>query len=50
MAVFSAGLGWLVAGRMLRAVRTINAAARRIAAGNLHERLALAETPGDVLA
>src|SRR5579872_4253885 len=33
--------GWLVAGRVLRPVRTITAAARRISATNLHERLAL---------
>ncbi len=34
-------LGWLVAGRVLRPIRTINAAARRISASNLHQRLAL---------
>jgi signal transduction histidine kinase len=34
-------LGWLVAGRVLRPVRTITATARRISATNLHERLAL---------
>ncbi|MDT0345327.1 sensor histidine kinase [Streptomyces litchfieldiae] len=34
-------LGWLVAGRVLRPLRTINAAARRISAHSLHERLAL---------
>jgi signal transduction histidine kinase len=39
MAVTSIALGWLVAGRVLRPVRTINAAARRIGATNLHERL-----------
>jgi signal transduction histidine kinase len=33
--------GWLVAGRMLRPVRTITATARRISATNLRERLAL---------
>jgi signal transduction histidine kinase len=33
--------GWLVAGRMLRPVRTITATARRISANNLRERLAL---------
>ena len=41
MAVISIGLGWVMAGRVLRPVRTINAAARRIGASNLHERLAL---------
>jgi signal transduction histidine kinase len=34
-------LGWIVAGRVLRPLRTITAAARRISATNLHERLAL---------
>ena len=41
MAVISVALGWLVAGRVLRPVRTISAAARRISASNLHERLSL---------
>jgi signal transduction histidine kinase len=34
-------LGWLVAGRVLRPLRTINTMANRISASNLHERLAL---------
>jgi signal transduction histidine kinase len=42
MAAASVVLGWIVAGRMLRPVRTMSAAARRISAGNLHERLAVA--------
>jgi len=42
MSVISIGLGWLVAGRALRPLRTITAAARRISATSLHERLALA--------
>ena len=46
MAVISIVLGWLVAGRVLRPVRTINAAARRIRASNLHERLSL-DGPND---
>jgi signal transduction histidine kinase len=33
--------GWFVAGRMLRPIRTITRAARRISSSNLHERLAL---------
>ncbi len=33
--------GWVVAGRMLRPIRTITATARRISATNLQERLAL---------
>jgi signal transduction histidine kinase len=41
MAVASVALGWIVAGRVLRPVRTMSAAARRISAGNLNERLAL---------
>ena len=42
MAVASIGLGWLVAGRVLRPLRTITAAARSVSASNLHARLALA--------
>ena len=41
MAAVSFLLGWLVAGRVLRPVRTIAAAARRISATSLHQRLAL---------
>lgn len=41
VAVISIALGWLMAGRVLRPVRIINAAARRISASNLHERLSL---------
>ncbi|MGH7734236.1 MAG: HAMP domain-containing sensor histidine kinase, partial [Gemmatimonadales bacterium] len=41
MTVVSIGLGWLMAGRVLRPLRTITATARRISASNLHERLAL---------
>jgi signal transduction histidine kinase len=41
MAAVSVLLGWVVAGRVLRPVRTINAAARRVSARNLHQRLAL---------
>jgi HAMP domain-containing protein len=37
----SALLGWFAAGRVLRPLRTITAAARTISATNLHERLAL---------
>jgi signal transduction histidine kinase len=42
LTVASIGLGWLVAGRVLRPLRTITAATRRISASSLHERLALA--------
>ena len=41
MAVLSIWLGWVVAGRALRPLRTITAAARDISASNLHRRLAL---------
>jgi signal transduction histidine kinase len=48
MAVVAAALAWFVAGRALRPLSRITAAARRISAANLHERLALRE-PGDDL-
>ncbi|MCW2941257.1 MAG: integral rane sensor signal transduction histidine kinase, partial [Actinomycetia bacterium] len=41
MVVVSIVLGRLVAGRVLRPLRTITAATRRISADNLHERLAV---------
>jgi signal transduction histidine kinase len=41
MTVVSIGLGWLVAGRVLRPLRVITAAARRISASDLHRRLAM---------
>jgi signal transduction histidine kinase len=41
MTVASIGLGWFVAGRVLRPLRTITTTARTISASNLHERLAL---------
>jgi signal transduction histidine kinase len=42
MAALSLALGWLVAGRFLRPLRTITTTAREISATNLHERLNLA--------
>jgi signal transduction histidine kinase len=48
MTVVSVGLGWLVAGHALRPLRRITAGARRIAATNLHERLALAGPDDDL--
>jgi signal transduction histidine kinase len=48
MAVVSMVLGWLLAGRSLRPLQTITAAARRISASSLHERLAL-DGPNDEL-
>ena len=46
--VAAAGAGWLLAGRVLRPLSTITAAARRISASNLNERLAL-QGPDDEL-
>jgi signal transduction histidine kinase len=48
MALASVGLGWLMAGRALRPVRTMSSRARGISERNLHERLAL-EGPDDEL-
>jgi signal transduction histidine kinase len=42
MAGLSLAVGWLVAGRFLRPLRTMTATAREISATNLHERLNLA--------
>ena len=42
MAVLAFAFGWVIAGRVLRPVRVITAAARRISATSLHERLAMA--------
>ena len=42
MALVSLAVGWLVAGRFLRPLRTITATTREISASNLHERLNLA--------
>ena len=41
MALVSVGLGWLMAGRVLRPLRTITTAARRISARSLHQRIAM---------
>jgi signal transduction histidine kinase len=41
VAVIAVALGWFVAGRVLRPVRTITATARRISATDLHQRLGL---------
>jgi signal transduction histidine kinase len=48
MAVISIWLGWVVAGRALRPLRTIANAARDISASDLHQRLAL-DGPDDEL-
>lgn len=41
MAVIAIGLGWLVAGRVLRPLRTMTGTIQRISARNMHERLAV---------
>lgn len=41
MAVVSVGLGWLVAGRVLRPLKKITGAARRLSEETLHERIGL---------
>jgi len=41
MVFLSVALGWIVAGRMLRPLRTVTSAARDISATSLHRRLAL---------
>jgi signal transduction histidine kinase len=41
IAVAAATIGWIIAGYVLRPLRTITSAARRISASSLHERLAL---------
>ena len=48
MAILAIVLGWLMAGRVLRPVRTITTAARDISVKNLHERLRL-DGPDDEL-
>jgi signal transduction histidine kinase len=48
MTLVSLVLGWLVAGRVLRPLREMTAATRRISADSLHERLDMAG-PGDEL-
>ena len=48
VAVLALLAGWLVAGRMLRPIRTITRAARRISSTSLHERLSL-DGPDDEL-
>ncbi|NUP48528.1 MAG: HAMP domain-containing protein [Catenulispora sp.] len=48
MAFVSVLLGWFVAGRVLRPLRTITRAAQEISASSLHERLAL-DGPDDEL-
>jgi signal transduction histidine kinase len=48
LAVGSVGIGWVVAGRMLRPLHTITTTARRLSDVTLHERIGL-EGPADEL-
>jgi len=48
LAIGSVGIGWVVAGRMLRPIHTITTAAQRFSDVNLHERIDL-EGPADEL-
>lgn len=47
-AVLSVAVAWWLAGRVLRPVAAITAAARRLSEGNLHERIALRGPPGEL--
>jgi two-component system sensor histidine kinase VanS len=48
MTAVSIALGWVVAGRVLRPLRTITAKTRQISEHNLNERLALSGTPDEL--
>ncbi|WP_027141022.1 sensor histidine kinase [Pseudofrankia saprophytica] len=48
MAVASLVVGWVAAGRVLRPLRVITAATRRISADSLHERLAMTRPDGEL--
>jgi signal transduction histidine kinase len=48
MAVASVLLGWLMAGRVLRPLRTINHRVRHLSEDNLHERLAVTGPPDEL--
>lgn len=48
MAILAIGFGWLMAGRVLRPLRTMTSTARSISASNLHRRIAL-DGPNDEL-
>jgi signal transduction histidine kinase len=47
-AVLALLAGWLIAGRMLRPIRTITRTAQRISSSSLHERLALDGPPDEL--
>jgi HAMP domain-containing protein len=48
MALLSAALGWIVAGRVLAPLRTMTAQTRSISEDNLHARLALSGPPDEL--
>jgi signal transduction histidine kinase len=48
MAIISAALGWVVAGRVLAPLRTMTAATQQISETNLHERLAMTGPPDEL--
>lgn len=48
MTIASLGLGWLIAGRVLRPVHRMTTTAKRLSESNLHERIAL-DGPNDEL-
>jgi signal transduction histidine kinase len=48
MAVISAALGWVIAGRVLRPLRTITASTQQISEANLHQRLAIQGPPDEL--
>ncbi|WBB61410.1 ATP-binding protein [Streptomyces sp. WMMC500] len=48
MSVIAIGLGWVIAGRVLRPLRTMTSTIRRISARNLHERLATGGPPDEL--
>ena len=48
MALISVVMGWLIAGRVLRPVRTMTETLRQISARNLHERLAVTGSRNEI--
>jgi signal transduction histidine kinase len=48
MAVLSLGMGWMLAGRLLRPVHELTGLARRLSESNLHERIRLQRPPDEL--
>jgi signal transduction histidine kinase len=48
LGVLTVAIGYLIAGRMLRPLRTVTATARRLSESNLHERISLAGPADEV--